>query len=398
MSRSHPASLTLAGALLCLAAGCSGGDADSAAAATPGANGAAGRGGAEGGRGGAPGGRGGRGGRGGAITLSEADVAAVRRASIEEGTPITGNLNPIETVDVRARLEGDIVRVLVREGERVREGQLLAQYESSEQESARRSAEARAASARAELSTAEWNLQQSEELFKAGAVAERDLRAAQNSVASSKAQVAAAESELRASTMSASDTRIVAPLTGTVATRSVEVGEHVARGATLFTVVRSDVLELAASVPERNTVGLRPGQAVKFSAGGQDFQGRVARISPTIDPSTRSVTVYIQIPNDGGRLKGGTFATGRVIGRTLSEALVIPSTAVKQTGEGTPFVYRLEGTTLAQVDVQLGIVDDAAGVVQVVSGLTEGDRIIVGNVGSLGRGMQVQVVGAPSPS
>ena len=395
MSRSRPASLALAGALLCLAAACSGGEADSAAAATPGANGTAGRGGAEGGRGTAPGGRGGR---GGTITLSEADLAAVRRASIEEGTPITGNLNPIETVDVRARLEGDIVRVLVREGERVREGQLLAQYESSEQESARRSAEARATSARAELSTAEWNLQQSEELFKAGAVAERDLRAAQNAVASSKAQVAAAESEVRASTMSASDTRIVAPLTGTVATRTVEVGEHVARGATLFTVVRSAVLELAASVPERNTVGLLPGQTVKFSAGGRDFQGRVARMSPTIDPSTRSVTVYIQIPNEGGRLKGGTFASGRVIGRTLSDALVIPSTAVKQTGEGRPFVYRLDGTTLAQVDVQLGIVDEAAGVVQVVSGLSEGDRIIVGNVGQLGRGMQVQVVGAPSPS
>ncbi len=394
MSRSRPVSLALASALLCLTAACSGGDADSAAAATPGANGG-GREGAEGGRGGA---RGGRGGRGGAITLSEADVAAVRRASVEEGTPITGNLNPIETVDVRARLEGDIVRVLAREGQRVSQGELLAQYESSEQESARRSAEARAVSARAELSTAEWNLQQSEELFKAGAVAERDLRAAQNTVASTKAQLAAAESEVRSSAMSASDTRIVAPLTGTVATRSVEVGEHVARGATLFTVVRSDVLELAASVPERNTAGLVPGQTVKFSAGGRDFQGRVARISPTIDPSTRSVSVYIQIPNDGGRLKGGTFATGRVIGRTLSEALVIPSSAVKQTGEGTPFVYRLEGTTLAQVGVQLGIVDEAAGVVQVVSGLAEGDRIIIGNVGSLGRGMQVQVVGAPSPS
>jgi len=387
-----PANLALAGALLCMAAACSGGDGDSAAAATPGANGGA-RGGADGARGGAPGGR-----AGGMITLSESDLATVHRAPIEEGTPITGNLNPIETVDVRARLEGDIVRVLAREGQRVSEGQLLAQYESSEQESARRSADARAASARADLSTAEWNLQQSEELFKAGAVAERDLRAAQNTVASAKAQLAAADAAVRSASMGASDTRIVAPLTGTVATRSVEVGEHVARGTTLFTVVRSDVLELAASVPARHANSLLAGQTVRFAADGRDFQGRVARISPTIDPSTRSITVYIQIPNDGGRLKGGTFATGRVIGRTISDALVIPSAAVKQSTEGAAFVYRLDGTTLAQVDIQLGIVDEAAGVVQVVSGLSEGDRIIVGNVGSLGKGMQVQVVGAPSPS
>src|SRR5687768_16919751 len=376
-----PADLALAGALLCLAAAC-GGDADSASAATPGASGA------EGGRGGAPAGRGGR---GGMITLSESDLAAVKRAPIEEGTPLSGNLNPIETVDVRARLEGDIVRVLAREGQR------LAQYEASEQESARRSAEARAASARAELSTAEWNLQQSEELFKAGAIAERDLRAAQNVVASSKAQVAAAEAELRSTSMSASDTRIVAPLTGTVSVRNVESGESVARGATLFTVVRSDVLELAATVPAKNATGLLAGQKVRFTADGRDLEGRVARISPTIDPATRSITVYIQIPNDGGRIKGGTFATGRVIGRTITDALVIPSAAVKQTAEGTPFVYRLDGMRLAQVTVQLGIADEAAGVVQVVSGLTQGDRIIVGNVGSLGNGMQVQVVGAPAP-
>lgn len=392
MLRFRPADLVLAAALLCATAACGGGEADSASAATPGGDG---RGSAAGGRGAAPGGRGGR---GGMITLAESDIAAVRRAPIEEGTPITGTLNPIETVAVRARLEGDIVRVLVREGQRVSEGQLMAQYESSEQESARRSAEARIASARADLSTAEWNLQQSEELFKAGAVAERDLRAAQNAVASSKAQVAAAEAELRSASMGASDTRILSPLTGTVATRTVETGEHVARGATLFTVVRSDMLELAASVPARNANGLLAGQTVRFVADGQSFTGRVARISPTIDPATRSVTVFVQVPNDGGRLKGGSFATGRVIGRTLSEALVIPSAAIKQTSEGTPFVYRLEGTTLAQVDVQLGIADDAAGLVQVMSGLNDGDRIIVGNVGSLGKGMQVQVVGAPSPT
>jgi RND family efflux transporter MFP subunit len=384
MLRFRPADLALAGALLCAAIACKGDDEGSAAAATPGGNG----------RGGA----GGRGGRGaGMITLSETDITAVRRASIEEGTPITGTLNPIETVDVRARLEGDIVSVLAREGQRVSQGQLLAQYESSEQESARRSAEARATSVRAELSTAEWNLQQSEELFKAGAIAERDLRAAQNAVASAKAQLAAAEADVRSSTMSASDTRIVSPLTGTVATRTVEVGEHVARGAALFTVVRSDMLELAASVPARSANSLLAGQTVRFTADGRDLQGRVARISPTIDPATRSVTVYIQVPNEGGRLKGGTFATGRVIGRVVADALLIPSAAVKQNSQGTPFVYKLDGNTIDQVDVQLGIADDAAGVVQVVSGLSAGDRVIVGNVGALGRGMQVQVVGAPAP-
>ena len=379
----------LGAALFLLATACSGDDGD-AAAATPAANGGRGAAG-----GAAPGAAGGRGGRGGAmITLAESDIAAVRIGEIEESTPITGDLRPIETVEVRARLEGDIVSVLAREGQRVSQGQLLARFESSEQESAQRSAEARVAAARADLSTAEWNLRQSEELFKAGAVAERDLRASQNAVASARAQVAAAESELRSSSSGAVDTRVLAPISGTIDVRSVESGERVSRGATLFTVVRSDVLELAASVPERRAAGLIPGQAVRFTANGRQFEGRVARVSPTVDPSNRAITVYVQVPNPGGQLKGGSFASGRVIGRTVADALLVPTTALRQSEDGTPFVYRLEGTVLGQVDVQVGIIDEGAGFAQVLSGVAEGDRIVVGNVGTLGRGMRVQVVGA----
>src|SRR5688572_113261 len=102
-----PAKLSLLATLVLLAAGCGGGEGD-AAAATP----------DQGGRGGgAPADAGGRGGRGGAmITLAESDITLVKRGSIEEGTPITGNLSPIETVEVRARIEGDIISVLAREG------------------------------------------------------------------------------------------------------------------------------------------------------------------------------------------------------------------------------------------------------------------------------------------
>jgi RND family efflux transporter MFP subunit len=328
------------------------------------------------------------------ISLAESDIASVRRGAIEEGTPITGDLRPIETIDVRARIEGDVVAVLAREGQRVAQGQLLARFESSEQESAQRSAEARVAAARADLSTAEWNLQQSDELFKAGAVAERDLRTSQNAVASAKAQLAAAEAALRSSAMGAVDTRVLAPITGTIDQRTVENGEHVARGATLFTLVRSDVLELAAAVPARRATGLIVGQPVRFTADGREFEGRVARVSPTIDPATRSLTVYVQVPNEGGRLKGGSFVTGRVIGSTISDALLIPTSALRQSESGAPYVYRLEGTVLGQAEVQLGIIDENAGVVQVLGGLSEGDRIIVGNVGTVGRGMRVQVVGS----
>jgi RND family efflux transporter MFP subunit len=195
------------------------------------------------------------------------------------------------------------------------------------------------------------------------------------------------------------DTRVLAPTGGTIEERNVEAGEHVARGAAMFTLVRSDVLELAAAVPANRANNVMVNQTVRFTAAGAQFEGRVARVSPTINTATQSITVYVQVPNQGGRLKGGTFTTGRVISRAVAEALVVPTTALRQTeGTGTPYVYRLEGTTVAQVNVQLGIVDEAAGLAQIISGLAEGDRIIVGNVGTLGRGMQVQIVGAPAAS
>ena len=339
---------------------------------------------------------GGAGGPGGAgrpsVSLASEDVATARRAPIEESVPLTGDLRPIETVDVRARIEGDLTAVYVREGAPVREGQLLAQFEAADQESARQSAVASRIAAQSALSTAEWNLEQARELLKAGAVPERDVRASEQAVAAARAQLAAAEAQVRATSTEARDTRVVAPTSGVLERRFIESGEHVARGAQLFTLVRTDALELAATIPARYASNVRTGQITRFTADGRTFEGRVVRVSPTIDPATRSITVYVQVPNPSGALKGGTFVSGRVVGRSIPQALVIPGAAVRQAENGSPYVYTIEGEVVAQNQVQIGIVDDATGIVEITSGLEEGDRVIVGNVGTLGKGMQVRVV------
>ena len=207
--------------------------------------------------------------------------------------------------------------------------------------------------------------------------------------------MAAAEARVRATTSLLSDTRALAPTTGVVAKRDVENGEHVARGADMFTVVRSDVLELAASVPARQASEIRVGQKVHFAAGGRDLDGRVARISPTIDPTNRSITVYVQVPNGAGELKGNAFATGRIVSRTVDGAIVIPMQALRQAqGTDKPFVYRLDATdALERAPVSVGIVDESQAIAEITDGLNPGDRIIVGNVGTLGAGMKVTIAG-----
>jgi len=328
------------------------------------------------------------------ITLAANDIASVRRDTIAEGIAITGDLRPIESIEVRARLEGDLIGVFVREGERVRAGQILARFESSEQESGFTSAEADRVATESELATAQWNLEQTTELFRAGAVSELDFKTAQQSVTTARARLAAAQSRIRATGSLVRDTRVLAPTGGVISRRLVESGEHVSRGAGLFTVVRTDVLELAAAVPSRQANAVRVGQSVHFVADGRTFGGRVARVSPTVDLATRSVVVFVQIPNAGGALKGGTFASGRVVSRTVSGALVIPAAAIRQSpGEGRPYVYRIARNTIDVASIQVGVIDDRLGVAEVLDGLTEGDRVIVGNVGTLGRGMQVVIAG-----
>jgi len=350
------------------------------------------------GRAGGPGGPGGQGGRR-VVTLAPGDVAEVARATLEEGAPITGNLEPLERVVVRARLEGDVVAVLVREGEPVRAGQLLARLEDTEESSAYRSAEAEVAAARTELATAEWNLEQTAELVRAGAVAEREERLARQAVAAARARLAAAEARLRAAAQALADTRVVSPLAGVVESRSVEGGERVARGAPLFTVVRSEVLELEAVVPARRARGVAPGQRVRFTVDGRTFEGRVARVGPTIDPATRSLRVYVQVPNADGAIKGGTFVTGRIVTGVIRDALVVPVSAVHHRPDGgAPFVYVIREGVVDHAPVELGVTDESRGLVQVLAGLTERDRVVVGNVGLLGRGMAVQVIRGESGS
>jgi RND family efflux transporter MFP subunit len=328
------------------------------------------------------------------VAIAPSDIATAIVGSLSDGIPVTGLLRPLESVDVHARIEGDLTGVLVREGEHVTQGQLLAQFEAVAQESGAASARAGQAAAKADLSQAEWNFKQSSDLFHAGAISEADYRISQQSVDAARARLAASDAMLQAADITARDTRVVAPMTGVIDKKLVDVGEHMAKGASMFTLVRSQTLELAATVPERRAAAIKVGQNVSFSVQGLAFNGKVARISPIIDPTTRSITVYVDIDNSRGVLKGNSLATGNVVASTVTGALLIPTSALHQTADsGKTYVYRVNTGTVEQLYITLGVVNDQAALAQVVSGLAVGDKVMVGNVGTLAPGTKVQVIG-----
>jgi RND family efflux transporter MFP subunit len=329
------------------------------------------------------------------LTLAASDVSIVQPTTIEDVASISGDLHPIETVVVRARIEGDLDAVTVREGDVVRTGQMLARFAVNEQESALRSAEADKIAAQSDLENARWNADQSTQLFKAGAISEQANKTAQQAVPAAQARLAAADARVRSTSIVVRDTRVVAPTNGIVSKREVENGEHVSRGAAMFEVVRNDVLELVAAVPARAAGAVRVGQAVRFVADGRNFGGRVARVSPTIDPTTRSIAVYVEVPNPSGAIRGGTFATGQVISRTVSNVLAIPRDAIHYSADGnSQFAYRIANDLIEYATLKTGVTDERLGLVEVVEGLKAGDRIITGNVGNVGRGMRVSIAGA----
>jgi membrane fusion protein, multidrug efflux system len=131
---------------------------------------------------------------------------------------------------------------------------------------------------------------------------------------------------------------------------------------------------------------------VSFTAGGREFTGRVARVNPSVDAASRSVRVYVQVPNPDGSLRAGTFATGRIVARVVEDALVLPAAAIREGQDGAkPFVYRIDGEEIGVAEVTPGLRNEANGTVQIVDGLSPGDRVVVGNVGMLGRGMKVRM-------
>jgi RND family efflux transporter MFP subunit len=331
------------------------------------------------------------------LTLGVSDVHDVTLGSIESAMAIQGDLKPIEEVPVRARLEGNLESVAVREGDRVARGQVMARFESSNEEGVQKSALADIEAAKADSLNAQWNADQSAELFRAGAIPEQDLRSSQQALVAATARLAAAQSRLRAATRGVEDTRVLAPTNGVVSTRAVETGEHVSRGAILFTVVRNDVLVLEAAVPARFAGEVHPSMPVRFNAAGRELIGRVARVSPSINPLNRSVTVYLQVPNRDGSLKGNTFATGRIVAKTLEGVITVPTSAIRYGQDrDESFVYRLNNDVVEHQPVELGVVDEAGGVAQVTTGLQAGDRVIVGNVGAIGRGVRVRIAGGPN--
>ena len=301
------------------------------------------------------------------VTLGERDVATATLLPIIAGIAVTGSLDPADRVEVRAELSGQVERVVVDRGSIVGREQMLAQFDAS-------IVQARGTSAIVSLGARERDLDAADTLYRAGVLSERDFTQARVVRDAAKADLAQARDAVANAT-------VRSPIRGEVSEKYVSAGEVVQPGAKLFTVVNNDALELAAEVGADQIGRVRVGQTVRLTLdayAGRTFEGKVARIEPVADAATRRVGVYIRVPNQDHTIVAGLFATGMIVtsANKPTPVLAVPTSAVRA-DSGAAAVLVVAGDKIERRAITIGSRDDAAGLLEVRSGLTAGDRVIV---------------------
>jgi RND family efflux transporter MFP subunit len=329
-----------------------------------------------------------------AVQVGAENVITVKRGDIVVGPIISGELRAEREANVRAELGGQMLQVNVEEGQAVRKGALLGRIEARALADTVRSAVSGVHSAENQVEVARREVARTEQLVKAGALAQRELDVARSNLAAAEAQLADARARLASAETQLSDAIIRAPIAGVVSRRAVNAGDVVAPGTELFTIIDPSSMRLEAAVPSDDLQSLRVGAAVQFQVRGynEPLVGRIERIAPQADPTTRQVPIFVALPNESGRLVAGLFAEGRVISEAAS-GLVVPLNAVNSAGP-MPWVLRVAEGKTEKVGVELGLRDERTERVQIVAGVNEGDILLRGAAQGITPGTPVQVAGA----
>ncbi len=328
------------------------------------------------------------------IELLAADVTRTEARALQRNLRVSGSLRAVSLATVKARAAGELRDLLVREGESVRAGQVLAHIEPTELNLRVLQATENVSAARGQLDIAKKNLDNSKTLFERGFISATSLQNAEAQTMTAQANVNANIAALNLTRKALADAEVRAPINGIIAARLVQTGERVALDTRLLDIVDISQLELEATVPATDIAQVRIGQAVSLKAEGVEtpISGRIVRISPANQAGSRSYLVYAQVDNRDGRLRAGLFAEARITLETRPAALTVPGTAVRTLSNGKTMVYLIEQGKLVERAVRTGMTsDDNGGLIEVSEGLAAGDTVVRINLGALRSGSSVNI-------
>lgn len=315
----------------------------------------------------------------------DAGVATVSVASVEMGSiarvvTVSGVVEPIRVIAVNSQLAGALRSVDVQEGDPVAENAVLARLDDRELRAQVASAEA---AHQVALATYERSQHLRERQVITAAEYERD-----------RAALAAAEAQLQQLRTRLDYATVRSPVTGVVATKHVEQGDIVGVQTRLFTIADVSTMVVRVQVSELDVVHIEPGDAANVILDAfpdQPIPGRVRRVFPTADPTTRLVPVEVALEGEGARLaRAGFLARVSLHLSSKVEARLVPASAVLGSA-GSEAVFVVELGKAKRRPVQTGATSE--GRVEIVSGLEVGEVVVVTGNNALRDGMEVRVVG-----
>jgi membrane fusion protein (multidrug efflux system) len=324
--------------------------------------------------GGSPG-AGGFGGGGRSQQLPLVTVGHARRDRIYDVVEALGTAQANESVTLTAKVTDSVRRVNFEDGDYVEAGTVLIELTNQEEE-------ALLAEARANLDDAENQLRRLEDLSARGLTSAQELDVARSRAGAQQARLNSIVARLR-------DRLIQAPFSGLLGFRQVSPGTMVSPNTTITSIDDISIIKLDFTVPETAIGTMTPGAKViakSVSFPGREFSGTVRTVGSRVDPVTRAITVRAHIDNDDRSLRPGMLLTVSVV-TAERMALVVPEGSVFQV-QNRAYVYRVDGDTVHQQQIEVG--GRRFGVVEVLSGLQEGDPIVVEGTIKLREGARVR--------
>ena len=314
------------------------------------------------------------------VTVTVETVAVER---VERTVDFVGTLRADAEAEVATEVDGRLLAIEADLGDQVKEGQVLASLDSA-------TLDAQLREAAANLQKASTDEARAEKLKAQGVMSQQEF-----DTISSAQHVAQARRDVLA--IHLAHTKIRAPFAGRIAKRLVDVGNYVRVGTPIFVLVADDPLRLRGEVPERFVAELAIGQEVRGSVEafpGDVLKGRLARISAAADSTSRALTVEATIPNPDGRLKVGFFCKAAILTKSDAEALVVPVEALVNFAGVTRVFIVDEGGIARTRPVRTGL--SLGTKVEIVEGLSRGDRVATSALARLAEGSKV-VVRAAGP-
>jgi membrane fusion protein (multidrug efflux system) len=313
----------------------------------------------------------------GAMPAMIVEVVEARSDTVVDAIEATGQIEALQSIELRPDVEGRLTGILVNEGTVVSKGAPLFKVDDAE-------LKAQVARAEADRDLAAQALERTKQLIAQRASAQAELEQAEATARSTQAALDLLNVRLERTT-------VRAPFAGVVGRRLVSLGDYVTTSKSLITLQTFDPQRAVLQVPERFAEKLRVGQTVGFRVAaltGRDFEGVVDFVDPVVQLPGRTITAKARVANPRRELQAGMFVEARLVTATRPNAVVVPEDAVLSL-QGVRVIWVVDSASKAQRrEVALGV--RTPGFVEILKGIQAGEQVVVGGAERLGDGVPVK--------